>query len=1029
MKFFEHLRKKGQSGQSLVILALGFLALLGFVGIVTDVSVLFIRYSTLSRAVDAAAVAAAGQMRRVADPTPGHDEAISVANLNLAARQFIEVYGLNPKSVIVETCRAQEVGRDPNGNPIDENGQPLFNSDGSVNGAADQTVVKNYQQLCTPDELKLVRVTAQIDAPTIFLRLLGYPTVTLTDTAISQTAVLDVVLIFDVSDAMVNETTYADWDNIPGAAAAGLNPKQGVIYMPPYIGQQDVSGDKDGTVPNQPTGAWQYMGEHTETFLNTLIAPDPTFSLPLDPNIADRTIAFEPNPDAPSGYQLYTAGTGTSDQGRTAPREFCQVRGYQGSAIGNSFPDLTLREQYVTFFDWLSSPTGGNQLTQTYQNQFIGHGFYDPSHDTHVADNASDSSALFSGFVPMYNSYACCNDPLGLVDVAADGTQNMTFDNLICQPFKDARDAAHQFLDRLDFLRGDRVAFVTFDRRAQVIDPDGTNGPQASMIETQNDLPNPSGTGLLRKGADETLDDTVGVRAEYTGYADTNGDGLWDHLMNGGQPVTYTDLMDNINVGDLEDTPVQYECPFINAALPLYDLPGNYQNAPLGGTRSDPLLSSIITVPSWYYTTGNGDTNPAHNGTAAQHNNYTDPGVNALNRSYEFRASCGRGNVGAGLEAGSGTLYNEGRREGAVWVMVMLSDGAAGASNPITHYQGSDEAHALAAADPYNKNGDAYDPAPGVNGPSTNPLNPSAAGYGAFGLCPYGTAPGTVGSNDTTTGPSQIFSWTDHAPFCEDLQPETRHFCGLSQQGQPDAALDLDPNCFNFYDTDDYARDWADWVGLASLPLANTSNPNSGRVSNQLLPTIFTIGFGFNFDEDDSGNHATDCAPLSGDALYNCMRGINQTEPTGMTVDQLRFWARGMEDRNLDYLGEELMRYVADVGDNNQVDSDWWQLCESKNAPPYGSATHQSCRNDGVTNTDNRIGNPIDLTSPSPNWGPRGACEAAWTDTANPNNRGSVYMPLPPQQSCGNYYVAATGQQLEQVFDQIASRMFTRLSQ
>ncbi|MBK8031964.1 MAG: hypothetical protein IPK17_21280 [Chloroflexi bacterium] len=57
--------KRGQSGQALFILAIGFIALVGFVGIVTDVSVLFIRYSTLGRAVDAAAVSAASQMRRI----------------------------------------------------------------------------------------------------------------------------------------------------------------------------------------------------------------------------------------------------------------------------------------------------------------------------------------------------------------------------------------------------------------------------------------------------------------------------------------------------------------------------------------------------------------------------------------------------------------------------------------------------------------------------------------------------------------------------------------------------------------------------------------------------------------------------------------------------------------------------------------------------------------------------------------------------------------------------------------------------
>jgi len=127
-------------------------------------------------------------------------------------------------------------------------------------------------------------------------------------------------------------------------------------------------------------------------------------------------------------------------------------------------------------------------------------------------------------------------------------------------------------------------------------------------------------------------------------------------------------------------------------------------------------------------------------------------------------------------------------------------------------------------------------------------------------------------------------------------------------------------------------------------------------------------------------------------------------------------------DRGADYLGEELLRYIADVGDNNQIDSDYWQLCESKNAPAYPA----SCRDDGGTNPTDRIGNPIDTTAP--NWGSRGPCESPY-DPSNPNARGNTYLPKPPETACGNYYVAATGSQLEAVFDQIASRMFTRLSQ
>ena len=70
---------------------------------------------------------------------------------------------------------------------------------------------------------------------------------------------------------------------------------------------------------------------------------------------------------------------------------------------------------------------------------------------------------------------------------------------------------------------------------------------------------------------------------------------------------------------------------------------------------------------SWYY-------GAPYNGSAAR---WT---------SYEYRASCRHANIGGALAAGSAVLFNEGRREGAVWMMVMLSDGAAGASNPITRY-------------------------------------------------------------------------------------------------------------------------------------------------------------------------------------------------------------------------------------------------------------------------------------------------------------------------------------------------------
>ena len=106
--------------------------------------------------------------------------------------------------------------------------------------------------------------------------------------------------------------------------------------------------------------------------------------------------------------------------------------------------------------------------------------------------------------------------------------------------------------------------------------------------------------------------------------------------------------------------------------------------------QSGALLDDVLTVPNWYYA-------PPYNGT------------NARFRSYEFRASCAGTNIGGALAAGSATLFNEGRREGAVWIMVLLSDGAAGASNPISRI-GTDY---LSKADPYHITNSTLPPAPG----------------------------------------------------------------------------------------------------------------------------------------------------------------------------------------------------------------------------------------------------------------------------------------------------------------------------
>src|SRR5690606_23046274 len=112
--------------------------------------------------------------------------------------------------------------------------------------------------------------------------------------------------------------------------------------------------------------------------------------------------------------------------------------------------------------------------------------------------------------------------------------------------------------------------------------------------------------------------------------------------------------------------------------------------------------------------------------------------------------------------------------------------------------------------------------------------------------------------------------------------------------------------CINYYDVDDYARDWADWVAIADLPNA-ISGGTTGRVGDQLLPTIFTIGFGLNYNNGQGVTCSTD----------DCIRGLAAGTGDNSGLQRLR---------NGDFLGEELLRYIADVGDNFEIDNDYWQL-------------------------------------------------------------------------------------------------------
>jgi hypothetical protein len=879
-KRFNH---PAQAGQTIVIMALGFIALLGFVGIVTDVSLMFLNYSNLTRAVDSASVAAAGQVRRL---IPNADElalcdgsspeatprgtgescrvadsyafARSYANVGVAARQFLEFYGVNPKAVVVDMCPTVSMYE--------------VDADGNRIRVPVPGLEADFAELCEDgnDQRKLIRVTAQAVSPTVFLRLLGWSDITLQASAISETAVLDVVLIVDVSESMANQTTYETW------ARQGYDR----IYLPPRITSETAP---NFGYPDPIFGfyeAWYNLSLAGQAEVNSRL----TTANPTSPYYV-RELSYP--------YPIIYDGPA-----RPPVRAECQVRFWPNS---------------VNF-----------DVPQDVRNLYAAAGA------PYVPVNGK-----WAGFVPNYDYFGCCNDPNG------DGD----FDDVLCQPFRDMRDAIEIFMQRIDFLRGDRVAYVAFDREAYLVNYINVSGNLTHMIENESDA-----LTILRRD--------IGVRAEPSYYqpqtttVDINGVPTqvmhvpW--LRNPDGTVRRSDRL-----SPAHDWTVMNNCPFHDAALGFpYSWQSNPQSEfffpPYGNFEERPAANPNLLFPIMYPRGGAWDN---------LRTNY--PTFFNANYSYDLWASCRNSNVGAALREGSNALLDQRttRTDGAVWVMVLLGDGAAAGSDPTLDGGAPTSPERLDY--PYSTR--------------------QRVQYGGLGLCPPGVTSGTPATTFSELVSGEPRNRVDNAPsfpFCSDPWPETRHFCPLTVTPEGAVITDLGAaaDCRTRYDVDDYSRDWADWIGLAELP----SRPGIRRSTAQ-LPTIFTIGFGLNFSW----------------GTETCKEGFIQSNPANPADTDIG-----------DCLGEELLRYIADVGDNFRVDTDYQQ---------------------------DWLHNPLVLGSvPDNEWGERGPCE---DPNINPvtailgGNYNSIIAPLRAGESCGNYYNAPTADQLGDVFDDIASRMFTRLTQ
>jgi len=1027
--------RKNDSGQSIIVLAIGFIALAAFVGITTDISLMFVRYSQLARAVDSAAIAAANQMRS--------DR--SIASVSLAARQMVEFHGLNPLNVLVDTCQSLPI----NARPTDE--------------------------LCQGDQSKLVRVTAQIISPTTFLRLVGWRDFRLQASSVSETATLDVVLILDVSERMARYTTLEDWAKI------GL----GVVYIPPFA--DNVYFAKYGNPPaaGSPDYNAFWRGDGTNAVLtDSLLA----VSQAVVNGRLDYATGVPATPNGKCGNSAGQVSWGDScslnnPTSQTPYRVYFDANFFNlpsGDTSSNFFNDRKYGQQYhprqqcrVRFWPYASRQLAAqwyglyDEDTRQYVS-ILPQPLVNPAPPSIVANLVgAPTNTYYDGFIPTFNWYGCCNDPNG------DGN----FEDLVCQPFRQARDATQQFLERIDFTRGDRVAFVTYDRSAFLVNPYGYFGLTLADAQAAYNARNEDKRlgGMIDNAEDArtTLVNLVGVRAEpnfyvydtgyynnsaarltarWTGYAAfVNSDtGISEPLNFGAYPnppdINYltfgTAAAANANATVPPEGylyPAYGACPFDNAALIFprslfLDAMWNTGMPNDTTNPNNPYTSVGVTGSDWV------------NYISGSRRLYTrNPNVNTgtitgytHTMSYDYWASCRTGNVGAALREANNALLNPRtiRQSGTIWVMVMLSSGGAGASDPVRRNRAP-----LNPSDPYKYR---------ITNTSTGAGAFGVRGdYGAFGVCPFGTvtSPGELmlTANETAVG----------KPVCADESPLTRHFCNFrpnftfpgvsdtlpevkrivggkertvpplgdrdytffgetdrldnTKPGPPSSDQELNWNRLNnrlydvdlmvrspasstsdwcnfLYDTDDYARDWADYISLRL---------NDGD-SDTLLPIIFTIGFGLEYRRRTEG--AT---------VYTI----------GDPDDTQKLCELNAED----CIGEELLRYIADVGDNNQVDNDFWQdILEDDNGVPQGFLVGSNFDQRGPCQT---------ADGPQPNNATTYADDLTGdSNTMSAEEQWRMYGMLPPQQACGNYYYAPDANGLQAVFNDIASRMFTRLS-
>ncbi|MGA9533625.1 MAG: pilus assembly protein TadG-related protein, partial [Anaerolineales bacterium] len=141
------MKDKMQRGQALILIALAFVGLAGFIGLAVDGGILYANIGHLRKAVDAAALAAANQFR----------EGLTVSQLESSAKEFLDLNNLSSATAEIRVCQ-ESIDQDsvPPYGPNNDSSLCICENPGLTFGDPGCT---SYEQL---DNRKLVKVVATL---------------------------------------------------------------------------------------------------------------------------------------------------------------------------------------------------------------------------------------------------------------------------------------------------------------------------------------------------------------------------------------------------------------------------------------------------------------------------------------------------------------------------------------------------------------------------------------------------------------------------------------------------------------------------------------------------------------------------------------------------------------------------------------------------------------------------------------------------------------------------------------------------